>query len=93
MIERELDPPLEALLRPRDAQVAESALLAKHRQGFILVALGPDEVWMRVDVLGEPGKVGGQAQEVIRFALRFGGPDSISDKCDFRQPIWAARAS
>ena len=71
-VEGQLDAPLEARLRPRDAEVAEPAGVAQHAERLVAVALGADEVRVLLDVLREPAEVAAHLEEVVRLAATLG---------------------
>ena len=64
LVERQLDAPFEAGFRTRNAQVFQRAAF-DHRQHFIAVALGTDEVGIFADMPGKPRQVLGHAEEVV----------------------------
>ena len=63
VVERELDPPGEAALRPRDAEVADR--VAQERQHLPAISVGDDQVRLRLERLLQARLVGAHAEEVV----------------------------
>ena len=63
VVEGQRDPPLKPRARAADAQVLQR--LAQEAEDLVAIALGPDEVRMRRDVLDQPVLVGRHPEEVV----------------------------
>src|SRR5438128_12380664 len=63
VVERKLDPPGEAALRPRDAEIADR--LAQERQDLPAISVGDDQVGLRLERLLQARLVSAHAEEVV----------------------------